>query len=165
MPPEGPNKSEELLKRYAKERQEQAPKLSMHPATRRLLQGEVAREFGKDSRAEQRGWAMWFGILRGRLAISTALGMVAVTGVCLWWNNQKAQPLEMAKADSPANEFAQPISRDIDEVRLQAKKEISETPAAAPVQLEDETRRRLALAPSAPPAIQPEVKAKLQVAT
>ena len=164
MPPEGPNKSEELLKRYAKERREQTPKLSLHPATRRLLQGEVRREFGQESRAEQRGWAVWFGLLRGRLAISTAVGVVAVAGVCIWWNNQKPPSLEMASADSSANEFAEPASRDIDEVKLQAKKEISGTAVTAPVQLGSESRR-LALAPAAPSAIQPELKAKLQTAS
>ena len=161
MPPEGPNKSEELLKRYANERREQAPKLSMHPATRRLLQGEVAREFGKAGRAEQRGWAMWLSILRGRLAICTAVCVLAVTGISVWWNNQKPPTLEMAKSDSSTDEFAQLTSKDIDEVKLLAKKENSGAAAAAPVQFENESRR-LALAPSAPSAIQPEIKAKLQ---
>ena len=44
MPSEPENKIEELLKAYAKKRQEEAgAPFEMHPATRKLLQGEVAR--------------------------------------------------------------------------------------------------------------------------
>ena len=59
MPPEGPNKVEELLQRYAKERRERGGDFSLHPATRRLLQGEVAREFAR-ARRERRNWlSIW----------------------------------------------------------------------------------------------------------
>src|SRR5205085_10144811 len=94
MQREGPNKSEELLKRYARERSEQAPKFSLHPATRRLLQGEVIREFPKRARS-----FAWFNLVRGRLVFGTALAGVVVTGFCLWWNNQSSRQVEVAKAE------------------------------------------------------------------
>src|SRR5436190_9116078 len=119
MPPEGSNKSEELLKRYAKERQEQAPNLRLHPATRRLLQGEVTRQFEKKS--ENRGWFAWLGIMRGRLAIGTALGAVVVTGVCVWWNNQKPQPMDMAKAERTETESVLPSRLSSDEMKLKVE--------------------------------------------
>ena len=51
MPPEGENKSEERLQRYARERRGQGGDFSLHPATRRLLQGEVTRQFGARAKA------------------------------------------------------------------------------------------------------------------
>lgn len=158
MPPEGPNKSEELLKRYAKERQEQSPNLPLHPATRRLLQGEVARQFGKKSALENRGWSAWFGVMRGRLAIGTALGAVAVTGVCVWWNNQRPQPMEMAKAERTAKELAPPSRTSADEIRLKTRNQIAAVDAPSPVPPQAEARWRAPAAPAAR-AIRPDAKA------
>jgi hypothetical protein len=143
MPPEGPNKSEELLKRYAKERREQAPNLSLHPATRRLLQGEVTRQFGKPGAAEKGGWSMWLSVMRGRLAIGTALCAVAVTGLCLWWNNQNSQaprPMEMAKNDAAA-ELAPALQPADAEVKLKVKKESWAADALSTDQVETGRRR------------------------
>src|SRR5437879_5380813 len=50
MEPEWP--IERALRDYAKKRREEAgAPLELHAATRRLLQGEVARQFGKSGRA------------------------------------------------------------------------------------------------------------------
>lgn len=154
MPPEGQKNSEELLKRYAKERQEQAPNLPLHPATRRLLQGEVTRQFGKKS--ESRGWSAWLGIMRGRLAIGTALGAVVVTGVCIWWNNEKPQPMDLAKAERTETELALPSRSRSDELKLKVEKPIAAVDAPSRVQFEDKARR----APGAPVerAIRPDLK-------
>lgn len=44
MPPEPDNKMDDLLKAYAKKRRDEAgAPMAMHPATRRLLQSEVAK--------------------------------------------------------------------------------------------------------------------------
>jgi hypothetical protein len=166
MPPEGPNKSEELLKRYAKERQEQASNLPLHPATRRLLQGEVARQFGKKNALENHGWSAWFGVMRGRLAIGTALGAVVVTGVCVWWNNQRPQRVEMAKAERTGNELVPPSRSSSGGANLKTEAQIAllnvNAPARAP--LEDEARGRALVAPFSPAApaeraISPDFKA------
>src|SRR2546428_5581319 len=51
MPSDPDNKMEELLKAYAEKRRKEAgAPFDMHPATRRLLQGEVARRWAKDQR-------------------------------------------------------------------------------------------------------------------
>ena len=65
MSEETPNQSEERLQRYAKERRAQGGDFALHPATRRMLQGEVARTFGvKESAAKSRGLFSWLN--RGR---------------------------------------------------------------------------------------------------
>jgi hypothetical protein len=61
MEPERP--IEKLLRESAKRRLEQSKtRLEMHPATRRVLQGEAARRFGKraGNRASFRGWIQAF---------------------------------------------------------------------------------------------------------
>src|SRR3954468_19193804 len=79
--PEGPNKNEERLRRYAKKRREESKEFSLHPATRRLLQGEVAREFGGRAKPE-RNRLSWLGLWRGRLALGA--GLMALLTVAVW---------------------------------------------------------------------------------
>src|SRR5688572_22742108 len=65
---------EKLLRRYAKKRRDEsgAPP-ELHPATRRMLQGEVARQFPKPHPAESAGfWA----ILRARWVYAAACMVV-----------------------------------------------------------------------------------------
>jgi hypothetical protein len=82
--PEGPNKAEEMLQRYAKERRERGGDFSPHPATRKMLQGEVARQFAKTGAREDRpAWLAWFGLWRGRIAVGAALASVLIGG--LWF--------------------------------------------------------------------------------
>lgn len=68
---------EKLLRRYArKRRDESGPPPELHPATRRLLQGEVARRFPQTRPAQRAGfWAL----LRARWIYAAAC--VAVVGV------------------------------------------------------------------------------------
>lgn len=70
---------EKLLRRYAKKRREEtgAP-LDMHPATRRLLQGEVRRRFPQTERRESAGG--FLSQLRPRLAFT--LCMLALVAIC-----------------------------------------------------------------------------------
>jgi hypothetical protein len=122
MPPEGPNKAEELLQRYAKERRERGGDFSLHPATRRLLQGEVTRQFGTGTK-ERSGSLAWLGLWRGRFAIGVALAAVVVAGFWIFSNGSNPQAIQkFAKADSPRaeNEFIQR------EVRLaETRKEVA----------------------------------------
>src|SRR5690349_6264761 len=103
MPPEGPNKAEELLQRYAKERRERSGEFSLHPATRRLWQGEVAREFAK-ARRQRGGWVrFWEDWKRSRFVVGGALATVAIVGVTLivtWKGSQR----ELARGISPRAE-------------------------------------------------------------
>ncbi len=83
MPPEHQNKADELLKRYAKERRAQSGDPTLHPATRRLLQGEVARQFaGKKERQRLAGvWAIFW---RQRILVgATAVALAYVTVLML----------------------------------------------------------------------------------
>jgi len=118
MQPEGPNKSEERLQRYAKERRAQGGDFSLHPATRRLLQGEVARQFGARTK-EERTWLTWFSLWRGRLAVSTAFAVVLVVGTWVFWNGQSAKHESMKLADARTSGREQDLMKRADDSELQ----------------------------------------------
>src|SRR5207249_10559526 len=75
MEPERP--IEKTLRACAKARSEDAgPPLELHPATRRLLHGEVARKYG--SRPPEAGRvSSLFARLRPRLALGVGLAVIA----------------------------------------------------------------------------------------
>ena len=105
MPPEGQNKSDEMLQRYAKERRGQGGDFSLHPATRRLLQGEVTRQFG--ARAKNgAGRRSRFWLWRGRLAVVSMLAVVLAAGVWMFSNGQPRKTvMNLADAGARANGF------------------------------------------------------------
>src|ERR1035437_9972074 len=72
---------ERLLRAAAKKRRDEsgAP-LELHPATRRLLQGEVARKYAKPGR-EKRGFAEMLGQLWPRFAVGAAIFAVLALAV------------------------------------------------------------------------------------
>ncbi len=146
MPPEGQNKSEELLQRYAKERRGQGGDFSLHPATRRLLQGEVTRQFG--ARAKKgTGGRSWFWIWRGRLAVVSMLAVVVAAGVWVFSNDQSKKPvMNMAAVAPRANDFLLQPSEQA--VRAKMEKQI-----AAPLAAKDfgELRDSPASKPTASP--------------
>src|SRR5260221_6530253 len=76
MPPEPDNQIDELLQAYAKKRREQmgAPP-DLHPATRKLLQGEVARTFPKKPSAAE-SWFSFLKIFWPRIAFATSVLLV-----------------------------------------------------------------------------------------
>jgi hypothetical protein len=102
MSEETPNKSEERLQRYAKERRAQGGDFALHPATRQMLQGEVARTLGaKESAAKPRGWLAWLGSWNGRLAIG-ATAAVVIAGSWVIWNQRLDQhAMQLARAEMP----------------------------------------------------------------
>src|SRR5437588_742172 len=80
MEPERP--IEKLLRAWANKRRHDAgPPLDMHPATRRLLQGEVARKLGKNER-QTKSFSTWFGAVWPRFA--WGLGVFAVLAGTVW---------------------------------------------------------------------------------
>src|SRR3954468_23483388 len=90
MTPEPDNKMDELLKAYAKKRAEEAgapPEL--HPATRRLLQGEVARVYAKKAGSPSLPWYRSALLLWPRFAFSA--GNMVVFGGLLWILNKKPE--------------------------------------------------------------------------
>lgn len=97
MQPEGSNKSEERLQRYAKERRAQGGDFSLHPATRRLLQGEVVRQLGARAKAEQTP-GNWFNLWRRHFAVGGALAAVLIAGTWLFFHSaaRKSSRVELA---------------------------------------------------------------------
>lgn len=88
---------EKLLRRYAKQRADEAgspPEL--HPATRRMLQGEVTRQFGRPRPAGRRFWAL----VRTRWAFGAAVAaIVLITGALLLPSLRRGNtPTELAQA-------------------------------------------------------------------
>src|SRR4051812_4249835 len=99
MPEQPKNKAEELLQRHAKERRERGGDFALHPATRQLLQGEVARHYGAAAQTERRaGIAAWFTAWR---SVSFAAALVVVLGVGAWIASRprgdSAEHMEFAK--------------------------------------------------------------------
>jgi len=106
MSEETPNKSEERLQRHAKERRAQGGDFALHPATRRMLQGEVARTLGKSAATKSPGWFLWMNSWNGRLAIGAA-AVVVITGSWIFWNSRLDQrALQLARADMPVRTSA-----------------------------------------------------------
>src|SRR5436853_6993081 len=82
---------EKLLRTRARRRREQAGESwELHPATRRLLQQEVARRFGR--KGEQGiSWLSWLAA-RSWLKPLTAAGAIAVVMVGLWLTMRAPDP-------------------------------------------------------------------------
>jgi hypothetical protein len=82
MAAEPEKKIEKLLHDYSRKRREDAgAPLEMHPATRRMLQGEVGRHF-KDAGTSARPW--WKTLLLFGPKYAGALGMFAVLALGVW---------------------------------------------------------------------------------
>jgi hypothetical protein len=119
---------EKLLRHYAKKRRADAgERLEMHPATRRLLQGEVARQY-PGTRRERYWRASWFSRWKSGLAYAAcALAIVAVSVPLLLQSFRKPGPKsELAKAvpanksvdqTIPAPASATPVIQEADEAR------------------------------------------------
>src|ERR1051325_2069206 len=123
MPDEPQRESEKALQTWAKKRRDEAAPAELHPATRRMLQGEVARVYGQQRKAADippsRSWlAVWF----PRLALAGgAIAAAVVLAVVLWpegrkgsqWNFAKApssDPILKETAAAPAPDVAKPTS-------------------------------------------------------
>ena len=108
MATEDPDKMDELLKRYAKERREQGGDFALHEATRRMLQGEVARQFrAREPEADgaKGGFFFWLGLWRGRLALGGAVAAAVVLGVLMLGPGRKREAtMQLAKNDNFADE-------------------------------------------------------------
>ena len=82
MAAEPEKRIEESLHAYARKRREEAgAPMEMHPATRRMLQGEVAKLKGAQP-PERRAWWRSFFLVWPRFAAT--VGMFAVLAVGVW---------------------------------------------------------------------------------
>jgi len=108
MPPEPDNKMDDLLKAYAKKRRDEAgAPMAMHPATRRLLQSEVAK-LKPASAAEPKSWLTSLWMFWPRIAFAAAI--VVVGGIAVF----SLYPPEGAKKNEVffAKQDAESMSRD-----------------------------------------------------
>ena len=103
MSNESPKRIERMLRKWARNRRDAAGAggWPVHPATRRLLQGEVARTFGAARVADRaagggRGWLGWSWV---RLVLGGgAVAAVLVLAARVWWPQSPAKVGEMAHA-------------------------------------------------------------------
>lgn len=99
MASEPNNNADELLKRYAEERRKQAvPASELHSASRRILQGEVARVYG----GQQRSALPWWRRILGSPQIGWACALAAVVGISFYANRQPSPIPQEAKPVAPA---------------------------------------------------------------
>ncbi len=91
---------EGLLKSYAKKRAEDAGGAAeLHPATRRLLQGEVAKLRRDSEAAGERSWTQWLILFWPRLATVSAILVMLVTGAWLLLPDSQPSPTTFARND------------------------------------------------------------------
>jgi len=92
---------EKLLRAFAKKRKADAgAPLEMHPATRRLLQGEVARRTKARPATEQAWWRFWFGTPRRAFAVC-ALMSVIISGTVFLTTMKPTKPsMDLAKNEN-----------------------------------------------------------------
>lgn len=93
---------EKILRTAAKQRRQQASGTSftLHPATRRLLQSEVTRQY--PAAPAPAGWLAWFLPQWPRFAAAVAL--VAILALAVWTllpDKHSSTPLEMAMTPAP----------------------------------------------------------------
>ncbi len=122
--PEDNSRMDELLKAYSRKCREQATAQEMHPATRRLLQGEVGRVHGKKREEEPVPPGFWLA-LWPRLALGA--GFCVILASVIFWFGGKHSPHsspatfaknEAVEQDAPPQLSAAPASRPMEESAL-----------------------------------------------
>ena len=105
---EDSNPKDELLRRYTKERRQQGGSFELHPATRRLLQAEVAREFQTrelEAGGAKGGFSSWLGLWRGWLALGGATAAALVLAVWMFGpGSEREATMQLARNDTLASE-------------------------------------------------------------
>lgn len=142
---------EKLLRRYAKKRREDAgAPLEMHPATRRLLRGEVARQYGKAG-GEKASSSGWLAALWRRWIYATAAVSAVVVAAILVLNNSQPGVHELAKQNAtaaklPADQPAEELAKNFGQTAPVASKAAADsreaelpvtTPALAPLERQE----------------------------
>jgi hypothetical protein len=121
---------EKLLRRYAKKRRDEAgPAPELHPATRRMLQSEVERQFPKPADKETSAFDEFVAMFARRwiYAVSVLVVLMVVGAVMLptlskskskihLVKNAPASPSEAMQASAPVASVAAPTSAAVDEL-------------------------------------------------
>src|SRR4051794_25950241 len=98
MPSEPNRKMDELLRGYARQRRAQAgPPPEIHPATRHLLQSEVARTYGQGG-PPSRKYALALPNFWPRLLLGMTGVAVILIGAGLWLRFDQQRELQLARA-------------------------------------------------------------------
>jgi hypothetical protein len=107
---------EKLLRRAAQKRSDEAgPPPALHPANRRLLQGEVARQFPKPDGVKQSALAeFWAGLTQRRVYLIGVFAVLGVAAITLLPTGSKSKaPANLAQstpsADREALEFTETV--------------------------------------------------------
>jgi hypothetical protein len=128
MASEPEKKIEHLLRAYGQKRREDAgAPLEMHPATRRMLQGEVARQ--KKGAPKERPWWMSFFLMSPKLAGVVGLfAIVAVGGWVIYQSERKPGPVSTEViSQSEMKAPAEPLLADDRVATADSKQVIDET--------------------------------------
>jgi hypothetical protein len=157
--PDEPNKNiEEQLKTWAQKRREEAgAPLELHPATRKLLQDEVARTFAKPA-GEPRTGAPWWKVLWPRLAVvgSICALLVIVFGLLLpVASKSKTKSMQLAKQESKIP-VAESLRRDAVAQNAPAKSATAgetRVRSGEPVPLRDEAANAPAVSSTPAPTV------------
>jgi hypothetical protein len=145
MPDEPNKKMDEMLRNYADQRRK-APELTLHPATRQMLRGEVARVHGsRDGRTT--GWQR----LRAFLPqISFAGGLCLIFGIAVLSLRQPSSTSESAPASesTPTSSGAVPQElKDLPEPEGLSKLGVDQQTISSEASPISETRQRIATKP------------------
>src|SRR5262245_4332897 len=121
MPSDPDNKMDELLKSYAKKRQDEAGAPGeIHPATRRLLQAEIAKLRPEPSKPSEWWVPWWQSLLKvyGKLAFAVGLLIVLAIGLRTVMDSAKQAAFEsqLAKNESAAEKTLS-LAADRDSLR------------------------------------------------
>jgi hypothetical protein len=112
MEPERP--IEKVLRAWGEKRREEAEGLEMHPATRKLLQGEVARKYARSKTRAGYSLLAWFRTLPrwawGAASVAT-LG-ACVTLIALKLNSHDEQLGRLAQNEPRSAERSSPVTAD-----------------------------------------------------
>jgi hypothetical protein len=150
MQPERP--IEKLLRTFAQKRREQArDAFELHPVTRRMLQGEVARRHARGSPSRNVRW-QWLARLWPRVALAAAsLAVLVVVSLFLFPPAQKPQrTLDVASYESAAPDRVTESLRSAPEApSAPARRALAEGPSVQRIQAD-------ALPSALPPAATPE---------
>ena len=149
---------EKLLRRYAKKRRDEAgPARDLHPATRRILQSEVARQFPKPASKERSAFEEFWAAFSRRwiYAVSVLVVLMVVAAVMLPALSKSKSKTQLAQREieSPAEALiaaapaaieatpATPASVAVDELAFAF--ETNGAASVAPVALADNSRDEL----------------------
>jgi hypothetical protein len=137
---------EKLLRRYAKKRRDEAgAPIEMHPATRRLLQGEVTRQMGVERRKATLNprpfWQAWMPWL------AWAVPLFALVGIGLWSLVDRPATQQLALGPAPDQ------TKTADESR--AAKAASREPESRPLIALESAPAEISAAKAMPPTPSP----------